>query len=155
MTDTITDADRDLGTYDISGLKLGKGDAVRPVGLHDLLIYAPAGFPEPPATFGTLENLQQIPWGMDGNDTLGDCTIAGADHVIATENALLGTDDARPALDVLEAQYKALSPKDQGCVIATVLQNWRSNGLFEMPTGTNKITQYAPFDQRNRMNFFR
>jgi len=153
MTDTITDADQDLGTYDISGLKLGKGDAVRPVGLHDLMIYAPAGFPEPPATFGTLENLQQIPWGMDGNDTLGDCTIAGADHVIATENALLGTDDARPALDVLEAQYKALSPKDQGCVIATVLQNWRSNGLFQMPTGTNKITQYAPFDQRNKNEF--
>ena len=90
---------------------------------------------------------------MDGNDTLGDCTIAGADHVIATGNALLNTKDARPALNVLEAQYKALSPKDQGCVMATVLQNWRGQGLFRMPDGTNKIAQYAPFDQRNKTEF--
>jgi hypothetical protein len=153
MTDTITDADADLGTYDISGLKLGKGDAVRPVGLHDLMTYTPSGFPAPPATFGALGNLQKISWGMDGNDTLGDCTIAGADHLIARENALLGTNDARPTLEVLEAQYKVLSPKDQGCVMATVLQSWRSNGLFNMPTGTNKISQYAPFDQRNQGEF--
>ena len=90
---------------------------------------------------------------MDGNDTLGDCTIAGADHVIATENALLGTKTFVLRSTVLEAQYKVLSPKDQGCVMATVLQNWRSKGLFEMPTGTNKISQYAPFDQRNKNEF--
>jgi len=153
MTETMAEADEGLASYDISGLKLGKGDAVRPVGLHDLMTYTPSGFPAPPATFGTLEKLQKIPWGMDGNDTLGDCTIAGADHVIATENALLGTKDARPALAVLEAQYKVLSPKDQGCVMATVLQNWRSKGLFRMPKGTNKISQYAPFDQRNKNEF--
>jgi hypothetical protein len=150
---TVSDADSDLGTYDISGLKLGKGEAVRPVGLLDLMTYAPSGFPAAPATFGTLENLQAIAWGMDGNDTLGDCTIAGADHVIAAENALLGTSDARPALSVLEAQYNVLSPNDQGCVIATVLQTWRSQGLFQMPSGPNKITQYAPFNQRSKTEF--
>jgi hypothetical protein len=149
----MSDANEDLASYDISGLKLGKGDAVRPVGLHDLMTYAPSGFPTAPTTFGSLQKLQAVPWGIDGNDVLGDCTIAGADHVIATENALLGTDDARPALNVLEAQYKVLSPKDQGCVMATVLQHWRSKGLFAMPTGTNKISQYAPFDQRNQSEF--
>ena len=41
----MADADKDLATYDISGLKLGKGDAVRPVGLHDLMTYTPSGFP--------------------------------------------------------------------------------------------------------------
>jgi hypothetical protein len=153
MTDFMADGDTDLNRYDISGLKLGKGDAVRPVGLHDLATYLPSGFPAPPATFGTLEELQQITWGMDGNDTLGDCTIAGADHVIAAANALLNTDDARPALQVLEAQYKILSPKDQGCVIAIVLQNWRNKGLFQMPAGPNRISQYAPFDHRNKNEF--
>jgi hypothetical protein len=149
----MTDHDNDLASYDTSGLKLGKGDALRPVGLHDLMTYTAAAFPAPPATFGSLATLQSIKWGMDGNDTLGDCTIAGADHVIATENELLGTNDARPALNVLEAQYKVLSPKDQGCVMATVLQNWRTKGLFKMPTGPNKIAQYAPFDQRNLAEF--
>jgi hypothetical protein len=145
--------DVDLDSYDVSSLKLGKKDAVRPVGLHDLMTYTPAGFPAAPDTFGDLRNLQAIAWGMDGNDTLGDCTIAGADHVIATENALLGTKDRRPTPAILEAQYKTLSPNDQGCVIATVLQTWRSGGLFAMPTGTNKISQYAPFDQRKKAEF--
>jgi hypothetical protein len=149
----MPEPESDLATYDISGLKLGKGDAVHPVGLLDLMTYAPSGFPAAPATFGTLANLQAIAWGMDGNDTLGDCTIAGADHVIATENALLDTSDPRPELAVLEAQYKILSPNDQGCVIATVLQTWRSEGLFAMPTGTNKITQYAPFNHRSKTEF--
>lgn len=34
-------------------------------------------------------------------------------------------------------------------MIATVLQTWRSPGLFRMPTGPNKINSYAPFDQRS------
>jgi hypothetical protein len=140
----------DLTDYDISGLKLGKGDAVRPVGLHDIMTYTRAGFPDAPATFGTLSELQAIAWGMDGNDKLGDCTIAGADHVIAAENALLRTKDARPDLTDLEAQYHELSPDDTGCVLATVLQTWRTSGLFAMPAGVNKISQYAPFDQRSR-----
>lgn len=145
--------DLDLAGYDTSGLKLGKGDAVRPVGLHDLMTYTPSGFPAAPETFGTLSTLQAIAWGMDGNDTLGDCTIAGADHVIAAENALYASSDPRPDLAILEAQYKVLSPNDQGCVIATVLQTWRGTGLFQMPGGPNKITQYAPFDQRNKKEF--
>jgi hypothetical protein len=149
----MTEPHDDLASYDISSLKLGKRDAVRPVGLHDLMTYAPAGFPAAPSTFGQLAKLQAVDWGLDGNDVLGDCTIAGADHVIATENALLNTTDARPSLNVLEAQYKVLSPKDQGCVIATVLQKWRSKGLFDMPAGPNKIAQYAPFDQRNHAEF--
>jgi hypothetical protein len=88
--------DLDLATYDISHLKLGKGDAVRPVGLHDVSVYAPGGFPAPPPTFGVVAQLQAVAWGMDGNDALGDCTIAGADHIIAVGNSLLGTDDQRP-----------------------------------------------------------
>jgi hypothetical protein len=157
MSDTVSDTlVDDLTAYDISALKLGKGDAVRPVGLHDLSAYS-TGFPTPPATFppapDSLAALQAISWGMDGNDTLGDCTIAGADHVIAAANALLNTNDPRPSLPVLEAQYKVLSPNDQGCVIANVLQAWRSQGLFQMPGGSNKIGQYAPFDQRKATEF--
>lgn len=145
--------DSNLADYDISGFKLGKGDAVRPVGLLDLETYSSTGFPAPPATFGTLTGLQAIAWDMDGNDTLGDCTIAGADHVIAAENALLNTNDPRPDLAILEAQYKVLSPNDQGCVIANVLQTWRGSGLFQMAGGANKIGQYAPFDHRSKTQF--
>jgi hypothetical protein len=150
MTDTSL---QDLAGYDISELRLGKSEAVRPIGLLDLMTYTPAGFPAAPPFSGNLTALQGISWRMDGNDVLGDCTIAGVDHVIAAENALLNTKDERPDLKVLEAQYRALSPKDLGCVIATVLQTWRSTGMFKMPTGPNKLARYAPFDHRNRTEF--
>ncbi len=137
----------DLATYDISHLKLGKRDAVFPVGLSPLMTYTTAGFPKPPPTFGTLSVLQTIPWGMDGNDALSDCVIAGVDHVIARENAIEHTSDARPDLAIIESQYRYFSPSDDGCVISDVLQIWRSSGLFHhMPAGPNKISQYAPFN---------
>jgi len=145
-------SDADLQNYDTTGLRLGKGDAVRPIGLHDLGVYS-SGFAAPPATYGELAQLQAISWGMDGNDTLGDCTIAAADHVIAAANEYVGEDDPRPALQILEQQYLALSPKDTGCVISDVLSVWRSPGLFQMPQGPNKISLYAPFNQRSETEF--
>jgi hypothetical protein len=141
----------DLAAYDTSRLKLGKRPAVRPAGLSHLMTYTTAGFPKPPATFGTLSVLQAIPWGMDGNDSLSDCVIAGVDHVIARENAIEHTSDARPDLAIIESQYHYFSPSDDGCVMADVLQVWRSRGLFHnMPTGPNQISQYAPVDYESK-----
>ena len=140
----------DLATYDISKLKLGKRPAVKPAGLSHLSTYT-TGFPKPPATFGTLSVLQAIPWRMDGNDALGDCVIAGVDHIIARENAIEHTNDARPDLAIIESQYRYFSPNDTGCVMADVLQAWRSKGLFHgMPAGPNRISQYAPFNYANK-----
>jgi hypothetical protein len=141
-------ADVDLESFDISRLKLGRGDAVRPVGIRDLAVYLPGGWPTPPATFGDLATLQAISWGMDGNDTLGDCTIAGADHIIAAGNALYGTSDPRPDLPTLEGQYRTLSPNDTGCIEADVLNAWHTKGLFG-PADTNTIVGYAPIDHRS------
>jgi len=141
----------DLAAYDISKLKLGKQAAVHPAGLSHLTAYTTTEFPKPPATFGTLSKLQSIPWGMDGNDSLLDCTIAAADHVIARENAIEHTSDARPDLAIIESQYRYFSPNDDGCVIANVLQAWSTLGLFRhMPTGPNKIRQYVPFNYQNK-----
>ena len=141
----------ELAPYDISNLKLGKREAVRPAGLPHLMTYTTTGFPKPPPTFGTLSVLQAIPWGMDGNDSLRDCVIAGVDHVIARENAIEHTNDARPDLATIEAQYRYFSPNDEGCVIAHVLQTWRSKGLFHhMPAGPNQISQYAPFNHQSQ-----
>jgi len=140
----------DLATYDVSHLKLGKRAAVKPAGLAHVTAYTAAGFPAPPATFGTLPVLQAIPWRMDGNDALNNCVIAGVDHVIARENAIEHTNDPRPGLAIIESQYNYFSPNNDGCVMADVLQSWRSKGLFHhMPAGPNQISQYAPFDYGN------
>lgn len=127
--------------------RLGRLPAVRPVGLRDLRSYtAGDAFPAPPATFGDLAILQAIEWGMDGNDSLGDCTIAGVDHLLAAWNTLFGESDARPSLGEVETLYKQLSPDDQGCAEATVLQQWQGSGLWG-----NKITAYAPLNVRDQV----
>jgi len=125
-------------------LMLGRKPAVRPIGLSDLRCYtATDSFPTPPPVFAAPSGVE---WGMDGNDTLGDCTIAGVDHLIAAWNVLFGVSDPRPSLSVLEAEYHALSPDDQGCVEATVLADWLSPGLFGQT-----IAGYAPLDHRNEI----
>jgi hypothetical protein len=127
---------------EIVALMLGRKPAVRPIGLSDLRYYtATDSFPTPPATFAAPTGVS---WGMDGNDTLGDCTIAGVDHLIAAWDALFNVSDARPSLATLEAEYHTLSPDDTGCVEATVLADWMKPGLFGQT-----IAAYAPLDYRN------
>lgn len=126
--------------------RLGRKPAVRPIGLRDLIAYtATDSFPPPPTTFGDVATLQAIDWGMDGNDQLGDCTIAGVDHLLAAWNALFGQTDGRPTLTSLEAEYNVLSPGDQGCVESTVLQTWQTDGLWG-----NKIEAYGPLNHRSQ-----
>ena len=130
-------------TKDFTPYRLGKLEAVRPAGLMDLPEYtATRSLPTPPSNFSDVATLQKIKWGMDLNDSLGDCTIAGTDHLLAWWDVLFGEADARPSTDVLRAQYQALSPDDQGCVESTVLHTWQTSGLFG---GTSKIAAYAPF----------
>ena len=93
---------------------------------------------------------------MDGNDTLGDCVIAGVDHVIARENAIEHTNDARPEPRDHRVAVPLFLAERHGCVMADVLQAWRTKGLFHhMPSGPNQISQYAPFDYANKTELSR
>src|SRR6266851_3963722 len=61
--------------------------------------YLTAALPAPPASYDVLAKVYQkldtqdptklFP--IDGNDTLGDCTIAGVAHAITTYRGLVGT----------------------------------------------------------------
>lgn len=126
-------------TYDVSNLKLGKLAPEFPDGLKPLAAYADP-FPVPPVGV----SFPPAVWNMDGNDRLGDCTIAGVDHLIAAWNVELAEKDKRPSLKVLEAEYLKLSPNDQGCVESQVLSIWQTTGLFG-----HKIKAYAPLDHKN------
>lgn len=133
--------------YERTHYKLGALPKVDVPGLDRLTAYLAQPFPAPPLTFGDLATLQAILWGMDGNDRLGDCTIAGVDHLIAAWNALFGESDPRPTEQVLEDQYNTLSPGDQGCVETSVLQTWQNPGLFADDDGiANVIKAFAPLD---------
>ena len=71
-----------------------------------------------------------------GNDTLGDCTAAGAGHGLGIWRANAGNNDPAPTTDEVIAFYSATTgyvpgnpSTDQGGDEVTVLNYWRTNGF--------------------------
>ena len=117
-------------------LKLGRLPATRPHGLSDLSVYATGKLPAPPASVAA----PAVSWGMDGNDAIGDCTIAGADHLIGAWDAQTGQNDPRPDDAQISSTYFSLTGgADTGLNEADVLKTWQTRGLWG-----NKIAAYAP-----------
>jgi len=127
--------------------KLGALPPVRPSALGDLADYAK--LPTPPASVAVPAVAD---WGTDGNQSFGNCTIAGAAHCIAAWNAESGSTDPTPTEDQTVTQYKAITgcvtagdAHDTGLVLSDVLKLWSANvGLF----GDNKIAGYAPVNHK-------
>jgi hypothetical protein len=88
------------------------------------------------------------------NDQLGDCVIAGVEHVegVLTGNAnpppLLYTDAQTKALYSAACGYVDGDPHtDQGCDIQTVLSYWQNHG---QPAGSNhRIVGFLAVDPKN------
>lgn len=110
--------------------KLGKNDAIRPVGKVDLIRALIGSLPvHPPLDQGP----QGVVWGMDGNDTLGDCTYAGEDHAEMATDWLLGL---RPiSLGALVGKDYLVDNGgiDNGDVETWVLSRAESTGLIGRP----------------------
>ena len=113
-----------------------------PFGLSTLGTYAIGKLPQPPAS---VDAPSGVTWGMDDNDRLGCCTIAGVDHLIAAWNAELNETDPRPTDAEIQSTYFSITGgQDTGCVEADVLKLWQTKGLFG-----NKIAAYAPVHPQN------
>lgn len=122
--------------------KYGALPAQLPFGLSTLGAYTVGKLPKPPASVDAPKN---VAWGMDLNSTLGDCTIAGVDHLIAAWDADYDELDARPDDALIRSTYFALTGgEDTGLVEADVLKRWHTTGLFK-----NKIAGYAPVHPSN------
>lgn len=121
--------------------KLGRLPATRPFGLSDLSVYAQGKLPPPP----TEVAVPDARYPVDGNDTVGDCTMAGVAHLISAWDAEVAEDDlVPPAADVLSEYYRLTGGQDTGLNEANVLQVWRKQGLFG-----HQIEAYAPVDPAN------
>ena len=106
--------------------------------------------PPPPVYRDWTANIVQ-PFGMMMNDTIGDCTCAGAGHAIQTltsagQGTMLTITDA----DVLAA-YEAITgydPKDpstdNGACLVDVLNYWVKNGI-----GGHKIAGFVTVNAKN------
>ena len=120
-------------------MKLGKLSPQIPERLGSIWDYHP--LPNAPSTYLLRTPIE---WGMLGNDTLGDCTMAGAAHLLMRWN-LLGTPKPVPDTQQVETEYYALTGgADTGLVELDVLKTWQQQGMW----GT-KVMGFAPTAQRH------
>lgn len=89
-------------------------------------------------------------WGMMRNDTLSDCTIAGAGHMVQAWTKLACGKEVVISDEEIVAAYSSITgydpsqgsgennPTDQGAVEVDVLDHWRKEGI-----GGHKIYAHA------------
>ena len=90
-------------------------------------------------------------WGMMLNDSIGDCTCAGAGHAEMCWTSNAGTEFIPADAQILNA-YEAIGgynpgdpSTDQGCDMLSALNFWRNSGI-----AGRTITAYAEVDPKNR-----
>lgn len=121
--------------------KTGRLPATRPAALGDLDVYAAGKLPTPPPTVTVPAGAYPI----DGNSTYGDCTMAGAAHLIEAWNTESKQTDPVPDEATVVAEYlKLTGGPDSGLSEAEVLKVWQTEGLFG-----ERIAGYAPVDPQD------
>ncbi len=111
----------------------------------------PALAPPPPA-YNVLTNVYQklktndptklFP--MDGNDTLGDCTIAALAHAVTTYEGLLGKQKIMAKTAVVKLYMRLTGGVDSGLNELDVLNYWRKHVV-----SGDEIITYTSVDPKN------
>ena len=122
-----------MATTTIAAQKLGKLPVRVDVRTLSLARYVDTSvLPSPPATFDETARVHD--WPMYDNDTIGDCTIAAAGHMIEAWTAAA----AGAAVEITNQQVlsafdlvKQVDPQtgEAGAVVLDVLNLWRKTGI--------------------------
>ena len=128
--------------------KLGKAAAVRDkdtVAFVQLLRAAKAL----PTKYDFDTTHPGIPTPMFGNDSLGDCVIAGRAHqTLRFEDIEQGSVLMIKDADVTKEYFKETGGADNGLVVLDSLKLWQAKG-WKVGTKTYKIRAYASVDFKN------
>jgi len=84
---------------------------------------------------------------MDGNDTLGDCTIAAVAHAVTTYSGLLGSQTIMPQAAVEKLYFSLTGGPDTGLNELDVLNYWRKHKV-----SGDEILAYVSLDPKNHTN---
>jgi len=114
--------------------------------------YLTGVLPAPPASYNVLTNVyaklkindptKLFP--MDGNDTLGDCTIAALAHAITTYRGLVGKESLMAKAAVIKLYMHLTGGIDSGLNELDVLNYWRKNAV-----SGDEILAFVKIDPKN------
>ena len=112
--------------------------------------YLDSTLPAPPSIISWASLVSPDDWGMLLNDTLGDCTIAGALHLNQSWGASAGgifvptNAMALEGYERIDGYVPGNPSTDQGGDMGNVLDQWKAQGI-----GGRKIFGYVSVDPRN------
>jgi hypothetical protein len=115
--------------------------------------YLKPGIALPPASFDVLAtnvyprlktNDPTVLFPMDGNDALGDCTIAALAHAETVFHAMLGRQNILAKSSVVKLYMHLTGGVDSGLNELTVLNYWHQNAVSR-----DKIVNYVSVDPKN------
>ncbi len=134
------------------GYRFGKHPPKQDYRTLRLKKYLKSALPAPPANYDVLQTIyaklgvsdptQLFP--MDGNDKLGDCTIAAVAHAITVYSALVGQTNIMPQAAVTKLYFQLTGGVDSGCNELDVLNYWNDH-----PVSGDQILAYAAIDVKN------
>ncbi len=114
--------------------------------------YLTSSLAPPPDSYDTLQTVyrkldasdrtQLFP--MNGNDTLGDCTIAALAHAVTTYRGLVGKRNIMPKQDVVKLYMHLTGGVDSGLNELDVLNYWRTHSA-----SGDTILGYVSVDRKN------
>jgi hypothetical protein len=84
---------------------------------------------------------------LDGNDVIGDCTIAAVAHAATVFRGLVGQRSVMPAEDVKRLYFQLSGGEDTGLVLLDVLNYWRKNVVAQ-----DQLLAYASVSPANHSN---
>jgi len=114
--------------------------------------YLKPGLEAPPAAYDVLPNVYDklkvsdpaTLFPMDGNDQLGDCTIAALAHAATVYHGLVGKKSILAQKSVIKLYYHLTGGVDSGLNELDVLNYWR-----EHSAAADKIIGYVAIDPKN------
>jgi hypothetical protein len=114
--------------------------------------YLTPAIPAPPATYSVLTNVYSklkisdptklFP--MDGNDSLGDCTIAALAHAVTTYRGLVGKEKIMSRTAVVKLYMHLTGGIDSGLNELDVLNYWRAHAV-----SSDEILAFVSVDPKN------
>ncbi len=116
--------------------------------LADTIAPPPAAFDILPRVF-TATKRSDIPglFPIDGNNSLGDCTIAALAHAQTVYRAMAGSLCILGAADVEKLYFQLTGGPDVGLAEINVLNYWRTH-----PVNNDRILGFASIDPHNHIH---
>ena len=116
--------------------------------LTDKLAPPPASYDDLTQVYKNLKTKDPTKlFPMDGNDTVGDCTIAGLAHATTVWRGKLDQKDIPSKQDVLKLYYHLTGGPDTGLNELDVLKYWQSTGAF-----ADKILAFVKINEKNHVH---